>query len=138
MSASPLEKLLGAFDALDVDAVMAMLEPDSRLLVADGRRADGREAVRVMVTRFFADLRSTSHRILAQWLLDDVWIAETEADYELRDWLQLKSLPRAFFVYEGSDGIRDLHVYGAHEHPLTEHRTGEEGMVIGDRWVPPL
>jgi hypothetical protein len=37
-----------------------------------------------------------------------------------------------------SAGISDLHVYGAHEHPLAEHRTGEEGMRIGGRWIPPL
>ena len=39
---------------------------------------------------------------------------------------------------EGSDGIADLRVYGAHEHALSEHRTGEEGMWIGERWIPPL
>jgi Arc/MetJ-type ribon-helix-helix transcriptional regulator len=138
VSESPIEKLLEAFDALDIDAVMAQVAPDARLLVADGRRAEGSDAVRDLLTRFAADLRSTAHRITAQWHQDDVWIAEAEADYELRDWLQLTALPRAFILYEGPEGIRDLHVYGAHEHPLTEHRTGEEGMRIGDRWIPPL
>jgi SnoaL-like domain len=135
---SPLEKLLEAFDALDVERVMALVAPEGRLLTADGRRAEGKDAVRGMLMRFAGDLRSTSHRIRAAWHQDNVWIAEVEADYELRDWLQLRSLPRAFVLYEGPDGITDLHVYGAHEHPVTEHRTGEEGMLIGNRWIPPL
>jgi SnoaL-like protein len=138
VSESPIERLLEAFDALDIDAVMAQVAPDARLLVADGRRAEGGDAVRDLLTRFMADLRSTAHRITGQWHQDDVWIAEAEADYELRDWLQLTALPRAFILHEGPDGIRELHAYGAHEHPLTEHRTGEEGMRIGDRWIPPL
>ena len=138
VSESPIEKLLQAFDAFDIDGVMALIAPDARLLVADGRRAEGSDAVRELLTRFVADLRSTAHRITGQWHQDDVWIAEAEADYELRDWLQLTALPRAFVLYEGPDGIRDLRVYGAHEHPITEHRTGEEGMRIGDRWIPPL
>lgn len=138
VSGSPIAQLLEAFDARDVDGVMAVVAPDARLLVADGRRVEGSDAVRGVITRFVAELRSTAHRIIAEWHQDDVWIAEVEADYELRDWLQITALPRAFIAYEGSDGIRDLHVYGAHEHPITEHRSGEEGMQIGNRWIPPL
>jgi len=117
---------------------MALLAPDARVLLADGRRADGAEAVRELVTGLVSELRSTSHRIVSQWHQDDVWIAEVEADYELADWLELKALPRAFFLKNGPDGISELHVYGAHERPIAEHRTGEEGMWIGDRWIPPL
>ena len=69
---------------------------------------------------------------------DDVWVAEVESSYELRDWLQLNGLPRAYVVHEGPDGIREVHAYGAHERPLTEHRTGEEGTWLGGRWIPPL
>jgi hypothetical protein len=86
----------------------------------------------------FAALRATSHRITAQWHQNDVWIAEVDASYELQDWLRLDNLPRVFVLREGSEGIADLRAYGAHEHPLAEHRSGEEGMWIGGRWVPPL
>jgi hypothetical protein len=138
VSDSPLEALLEAFDRLDVASVEAMIAPDARLLIADGQRAEGRAEVRAVIEGLATQLRSTSHRVLAQWHQDGVWIAEVEASYELRDWLQLKALPRAFFLREGAEGISELHVYGAHERPITEHRTGEEGMRLGDRWIPPL
>jgi hypothetical protein len=138
MNDSPIEKLLEALDRLDVEAVLALMAPDGKLLRADGRRAQGKDAVREVVTELVNALRSASYRVAAQWHHDDVWIAEVEVSYEFRDWLQLNAIPRAFFVYDGPDGIADIHVYGAHERPITEHRTGEEGMRLGDRWIPPL
>jgi SnoaL-like domain len=135
---SPLGQFLEAVDRLDVDAVMALAAPDVRILTADGRHAEGADAVRALLADFLGSLRSTAHRITAQWHVDDVWIAEVDATYELRDWLQLNALPRAFVLRMEPEGIADLRAYGAHERPLTEHRTGEEGMWIGDRWIPPL
>jgi hypothetical protein len=90
-----------------------------------------------LLTEFVWTLRC-SHRITAELHQDDVWIAEIEGDYELQDYLQLKALPGAFVVRTAPDGITDFRAYGAHERPLTEHRTGEEGMGVGGRWVPPL
>ncbi len=138
MNDSPIEQLLSAMDELDVDAAMALMAPNVRFLAVDGRRGEGKDAVRELVTDFVSTLRSTSHRIMAQWHEDDAWIAEVEANYELQDYLQLNALPRAFVLRMGPDGIADLRAYGAHEQPLTEHRTGEEGMWVGGRWVPPL
>lgn len=138
MSESPIQQLLGALDNLDLEAVLALVAPNGRLLTADGRRAEGSDAVRELLAEFLGSVRSTSHRITAQWHQDDVWIAEVEADYDLKDWLRMDGLPRAFVLHEGPDGIADLHVYGAHERPLTEHRTGDEGMWVGERWIPPL
>jgi hypothetical protein len=91
-----------------------------------------------VLASFLATLRTTTHRITAEWHEDNVWIAEVEASYELQDWLQINELPRAFVLRDGPDGFADLRVYGAHERPLTDHRTGEEGMWVGGRWVPPL
>jgi hypothetical protein len=138
VSESPLEQFLRAIDELDLEATMALMAPDPRVLVADGRRAEGREAVRQLLGDFLGQLRSTKHRITAEWHEDDVWIAEVEASYELRDWLHLTALPRAFIVRAGPDGVSDLRAYGAHEHPLSDHATGEEGIWVGGRWVPPL
>lgn len=138
MSQSPIEQLLAAIDTLDADAVMGLLAPQPRVLIADGRRAEGRDEVSELIAALLAELRAASHRIAAQWQVDDVWIAEVEASYELRDWLQLNALPRAFVVRTGSAGITDVRAYGAHEHQLSDHRTGEEGMLIGARWIPPL
>jgi hypothetical protein len=58
--------------------------------------------------------------------VDKAWIAEVEASYTLQDWLQLNEVPRAFVLREGPIGITDLRVYGAHDHALTDHRTGDE------------
>ena len=138
MDQSPIARLLAAIDELDVEAAMALVAPDGRLLAVDGRRAEGSDAVRDLLADFLAKLRSTTHQITAQWHQDNVWIAEVEATYELQDWLQMRALPRAFVLREGPDGFVDLRVYGAHEHPLTEHRTGAEGVRIGGRWIPPL
>jgi hypothetical protein len=135
---SPLEQLLSAVDRLDMDAVMTLMVSEPKVLAADGRRAQGTEAVRELLTAILSAVRSTTHRITAEWHQDDVWIAEVDADYELADWLQLNALPRVFVARLGEAGIADLRVYGAHEHPIAEHRTGEEGMWVGERWVPPL
>ena len=70
--------------------------------------------------------------------MDDVWIAEGDADYELQDFLELEALPRVFILRTGEGDSADLRAYGAHERPLTDHRTGEEGMWVGTRWIPPL
>jgi hypothetical protein len=138
VSDSPIDKLLRAIDALDAGAAAAMLAPDGELLVVDGRHAHGTDAVRGLLQDFLGNLRSTAHRVTEQWHVDDAWIAEVDADYELKDYLEIKHLPRAFVVREGPDGLRDIHVYGAHERPLEQHRTGDEGIWIGGRWVPPL
>jgi hypothetical protein len=138
MSASPMEQLLDAMDRRDVEGLVNLFAPSGRLMTADGRHAEGAEAVQALLTEFFGALRSTTHRATAQWQQDNVWIAEIEASYELRDWLQMKDLPRVFVLREGPQGIDDLRVYGAHEHALAEHRTGEEGMWVGNRWIPPL
>ncbi len=135
---SPIERFLDALDRLDLDGIMALMTPDAQVLVVDGRRAEGTEAARQLFGEFLGQLRSTTHRITGQWHEDDIWIAEVDASYELRSWLQLNALPRAFIVRAGPDGVSELRAYGAHEHPLSESPTGEEGMWVGGRWVPPL
>jgi hypothetical protein len=138
VSESPIDHLLDAMDRLDVDGVVALLAPGVRLLTVDGRRAHGVEAVRELVGDFLGSLRSTTHKITGQWHVDNVWIAEVDASYELQDRLQLNALPRAFVVRTGQEGIAEVNGYGAHERPLTDHRTGEEPIEVGGRWIPPL
>jgi hypothetical protein len=134
---SPIQELVTAIDTLDADAVMALLGPEPRLLTVDGRRANGREAVHALLEEFLASLRACSHKITAQWHQNDTWIAEIEASYELQDTLELTRLPRVLVAAIESERIADLRAYGAHEHPLTEHRIGGEGLRIGS-WIPPL
>jgi hypothetical protein len=137
MSSSPIDRLLSALHAFDLDAAIAMLAPDVDVLFSDGRRAQGIDAARELITGFASSLHSMAHRVINEWTAGDISVAEVEAKYELQDRLEL-TIPRAFIVRAGSSGIAMLHVYGAHEHPLTEHRTGAEGMWIGERWIPPL
>jgi SnoaL-like domain len=138
VSASPIAQLLAAIDKRDVDAAMALMAPNCRMLTVDGRRAEGGAEVRALLTDFVTTVRSTTHRITAQWHQDDVWIAEVEASYELMDWLKISALPRACVLRGGPDGVGELHFYGAHEHQLSDHQTGDEGLRIGGRWIPPL
>jgi hypothetical protein len=133
-----MQRLLDAMDRLDVDGLVGQFAPEGKLMTADGRRARGPEPLRELLAEFFGSLRSTTHRVTEQWQQGSVSIAEIDASYELRDWLQLNNLPRVFILREGPEGIEDLRVYGAHEHPIAEHRTGEEGMWVGSRWIPPL
>lgn len=138
MSGSPIEQFLSAADRLDLEAMTAMLAPGISLLLADGRRAEGAEAAGELLSDYLSNLRFATHAITQQWHQDDVWIAEVEATYELRDRLRLSSVPRAFILRAGDGGVVEFHVYGARELRLDEHRTGGEGMRIGGRWVPPL
>jgi SnoaL-like domain len=135
---SPIEEFLGAVDRLELDAIMALMAPEVRVLVVDGRRAEGIDAVRQLFADFLGQLRATTHRITAEWHEDEVWIAGVDASYELRDWLQLNGLPRAFIVRAGPDGVCELNAYGAHEHQLSNHPTGGKALRVGGRWVPPL
>jgi ketosteroid isomerase-like protein len=66
VSQSPIAPFLDAVDRLYVDAAIALMAPGARVLVADGRRAEGTEAVRQLFGDFRGQLRSTTHRITAQ------------------------------------------------------------------------
>jgi SnoaL-like domain len=138
VSDSPFGRLIEAIDSRDVDAVLALATPDIRFLFVDGRRGEDADALRAVLTEFFGELYSTDHRLTSQWYVDDVWIAEVEADYELRDHLRLHALPRALVVRKSAEGITDLRVYGAHEHRLTDRQTREHGLLVGGHWIPPL
>jgi hypothetical protein len=134
----PIEQLLRVIDELDVEGVLALAAPDVRLLTVDGRRAAGTTGMRELLTDFLASLRSSTHHITAQWHEDDVWIAEVDASYELRDLTRLGVLPRAFIVRAGPDGLSDVRVYGAHERPLGELSSREHEIRLGGHWIPPL
>jgi SnoaL-like domain len=135
---SSIEQLLQAVDALDVDAVIALMEPDVRLLTVEGHSATGATGVRAMLSDFLTSLRSSTHRITAQWHQDNVWIAEVDASYELSDMTRIGVLPRAFVVRDGPGGLSDVRVYGAHERPLSEVGGHEREMRLGGHWIPPL
>ena len=96
VSDSPLVALLAALGRRDADAVVALCSPDCCLATADGRRAEGHPEVRGLLARFLSDLRAATYEVTAQWHQENVWFAEVLASYELRNWLRLERLPRAF------------------------------------------
>lgn len=138
MAGSPIKELLDAVDTLDVDRVMALTAPSPQILIADGRRAQGIDGVRALLGELLATLRVARHQITAEWRQEDVWIAEVDASYELRDGTQTAMLPRAVIGRFGPDGVSELHIYGAHEHPLAEQEDAQGGLIVGGRWIPPL
>lgn len=138
MRGSLLEQFITAIDEGEIERAMALIDPNIQVLVVDGRRAEGAAGLRALLGEFLATLRSSTHRITAQWHQDDVWIAEAEATYELRDRSLLGELPRAFVSREGPGGIAELRVYGAHEHPLGDRPSDDRGLRLGGRWMPPL
>lgn len=133
---SPLEDLLDAVDRLDLDGMVALLQPDCRMRLADGREGTGRQEVTELLRAFFGTLRATSHKIVTEWHQGDDWIAEVEATYESLDRLLLKDLPRAVFLHTDHDGISSARFYGAHEPPLTARH--DEPLRVGGRWILPL
>jgi hypothetical protein len=135
---SPIDQLLEAIDKLDVDAATALMAPECRFLALDGRRTEGIAAARALLTDFFSEVRSTTHRVTAQWHQDDVWIAEVEADYELKDWERLTGLARALVLRTASDGVSELHSYGAHEQRFPDESPDDGGLWFGGHWMPPL
>jgi hypothetical protein len=135
---SPVVALLTAIDRLDIDAVVALCAEDCSLTSVDGRHAEGRQAVGQLLKDFFSQLRSTSHQVTSQWREGDTWIAEVLATYELKDWLLIENLPRAFFVQATAEGVVAVRAYGGHERPLTDHVTGDETTRIGGRPFLPL
>jgi hypothetical protein len=135
---SPVQQLLSAIDRLDLEAAVALMTSDCRLLSVDGRRAHGVTQVRDLLADFFSGLRSTSHKVVAEWHQAETWMAELEAEYELRNWLRIDGVPRALFLRRTGEGITDARFYGAHERPIMEDGGDPEMMRLGGRWIPPL
>ena len=132
---SPIALFLTAVDSFDLDAAMSAFTSDSQLLMSDGRKVEGSKSVKTMLEGFLRQLRSVTHEIQAEWHVDDVWIAETTASYELRDWQRFEGLRRAVICRVDSRGIVDLRFYGvaraATHGPRHRRRTDSDGGPVG-------
>jgi len=138
VSGSPIKQFLGTIDKLDVDAALARATPEFCLLAVDGRRAEGISQARELLTDILSTLRSSTHRVTAEWHQDNVWIAEVEATYELKDRERPGALQRVFVLREGPDGFADLRVFGAHERWPGHSDSSKSEMRLGGHWMPPL
>jgi hypothetical protein len=135
---SPITQFLAAADRLDLDGTTSLLSPNARLLTPDGRQVEGSDSIRGLLSALFSELRSMTHEVQAQWHVEDVWIAEASASYELRDWHRFDGLPRAVICHLGDGGVVDLRVYGASEQPLSVHPSSDEPTRVGGRLIFPL
>ena len=138
MEQSPLAELLAAIDHLDIERVVALCAPDCRLTTVDRRQAHGRDEAGQLLSRFLSQVRSTRHEITSHWHVDDTWIAEVLASYEMQNWLKIEALPRVFVLQSGPDGVHDIRVYGTNERDLSGQGSGDETERIGGRLVLPL
>jgi ketosteroid isomerase-like protein len=138
MGESPIGPFCAAIDSLDADAVMALIAPGGELVLVDGSRAQGTDAVRQLLSDFFKLLRSTTHHVSAEWHDGDVWIAEIAATYERADGMRTGELARAMVLHEQADGIAAVRVYGMQPPLLADPPGQEEGLRLGGRWIPPL
>jgi hypothetical protein len=131
--------VLAAIDALDIDAFTSMFASNGRLMSADGRAANDKQAVRHLISEFVADLRATTHTVTSEWHPEpDLWISELDATYELTNYAQLGPYARAMFLRQGPDGIQDLRFYGLHERPLTDSTRAYQEVYGSGRWLPTL
>lgn len=138
MADSPISAVLRAMEALDVDACISLFERDGRLLSTDGDVAEGLDAVRAVLRKLFGDLRAATYRVTAQWHPEeDVWIAEVDATYDLKEHGLRGPYPRAI-VLRGGREIAELRVYGRHELPLTESAVPYQEVLAGNRWLATL
>lgn len=139
MADSPIQAVLQALDALDLDAMLALFADSGTLLRTDGRRADGIEQVRASLEQFFSQLRSTSHELSTEWHPEaDVWIGQLAARYELLDFGRHGPYQRVVILRDGPDGIVELSFYGSHELPLQASEAGYHEVYAAGRWMPTL
>jgi len=139
MSDSPIQTALQAIDALDLEAVTSLFGPDATLATAFGESAAGREQIRDLLARFFAELRATEHHVSSEWNPDPgVWIAEMTGTYELRDFSRRGPYQRALILRTADGGIKEMRIYGAHELPLPEGGRPYLDVHGPHGWLPTL
>jgi hypothetical protein len=137
---TPMQAVLNALDALDLDSAVGMFAPDGTLTTLFGdETAEGHDRIRAVLGEFLQGLRSNEHAIVAEWNPEDgVWIAEMSATYELSDFSRRGPFRRAIILRTGSAGITDMRIYGAHERPLSETGRPYEEVRAAGGWLPTL
>lgn len=136
---SPMQAVLNALDALDLDAAVGMFAVDGTLTTLFGETVQGRDRIRAALGTFLQGLRSNSHVLTAEWNPEDgVWIAEMIATYELSDFSRRGPYHRAIILRAGDAGIDEMTIYGAHELPLSESGRHYEEVHAAGGWLPTL
>ncbi|MDE3132886.1 MAG: nuclear transport factor 2 family protein [Acidobacteriota bacterium] len=139
MSDTPMQALLRALDALDLEAAVALFAPDATLSMLFGETATGRDRVREVLGEFIRELRANHHEVSAEWNPEPgVWLAEMSATYELADFSRRGPYGRVMVLRAGDDGIEQLRSYGAHELPLAQDGRPYENVRGPHGWLPTL
>ena len=139
MPETPLQAVLRALDALDLEGAVALFAPDGSLTTVFGDTASGRERVGEELRPFLGGLRSSRHELASEWNPEaGVWVAEVSASYELSDYSRRGPYARAIVLRSGAAGIKQLRIYGAHELPLTETGRAYTEVHGPHGWLPTL
>jgi hypothetical protein len=136
---SPMDAMLRALDARDLEAAMSLFAPHARLTTAFGASAADLDEVRGLLGGFLAELRATDHNVTAQWNPEPgVWIAEISATYELSDFSERGPYRRVIVLRAGDDGIEQMSIYGSHEAPLSQDGRPYREVQGPHGWLPSL
>jgi hypothetical protein len=140
VSDSPVQAVLRALDALDLEGAVARFAPDGVLTTVFGDRAEGHERVREVLGTFLQGLRSAQYEVASEWNAEPgVWLAEMTATYELTDFSRRGPYERAIVLRTGDSGITELRIYGQHERRLAETERGYVEVHGAHRgWLPTL
>ncbi|MDE3130552.1 MAG: nuclear transport factor 2 family protein [Acidobacteriota bacterium] len=139
MADTPLQAVLRALDALDLERTLALFAPDGSLTTIFGDAAAGRDAVHDVLAELLGDLRATHHEVTSQWNPEQgLWIAEMSASYVLSDHSRRGPYERVMLVRAGDAGIEQMRIYGAHERPLAESEHPYTEVRGAHGWLPTL
>lgn len=139
MTDSPITAVLGALEARDVDAAVAMFADDGTLMRTDGHVAHGTDEVQAALTEFVGPLKRSTYDVSSQWNPEPgVWIAQLTATYDLGDLGLHGPYPRAIVLRDGAGGIAELSIYGSHEPPLAKTEPSYHEVFAAGHWMPTL
>ena len=134
-----MQAVLRAIDALDLDGAVALFAPDGSLTTVYGDTAAGRERCKRCWASSCVRCATAHHDVTSEWNPESgVWIAEMSATYELSDYSRRGPYQRAMILRAGDAGIEQLHIYGAHELPLTEAGRPYARCAAPHGWLPTL
>ena len=110
-AAMPAHRVFRAVDALDADALGALLAEDARMVFGNAEPLVGRAAILAGCRAFAATISGLRHRIVRDWVIGTDTIAETRVTYTRLDRKQV-TVPAVSIWSVGDDGlIRDFRVF---------------------------
>jgi SnoaL-like domain len=136
---TPIQEMVRALSAVDLEGALALFAPDGSLTNAFGETASGSDEVRLLLGTFLHGLRAANYEVTAEWNPESgVWIAEMSASYELTDYSRRGPYGRAMILRLSENGIELMRVYGDRELPLAEEGRPYENVRGPHGWLPTL